>query len=198
MKALDLYFDFSSPYSYLTVARLPTLAQQAGVHVNYKPIVLGSIFNTLGWKGSPFLEQPRKLAHMWVDLQRQADKHQLPFKVPQVFPSNGLMAARVVTAHASSPWVIEFSQRVFRSYFADDRPLDDVDWMAHLLRDLNVDAAAAIALACSNSTKQLLRDITLEADALGVFGAPSMVVGKALFWGNDRLEDALAHCLAGK
>ncbi len=92
---LDFWFDFASTYSYPSAMRLRSLAQQAGVAVSFRPFLLGPIFKAQGWSTSPFNLYPAKGRHMWRDLERICADLALPFRRPDPFPQNSLLAARV-------------------------------------------------------------------------------------------------------
>lgn len=193
---IDVYFDFSSPYSYLSVARIQRIAKPLNITVRLMPIALGAIFQKLGWQSSPFLEQPRKLDYMWIDVARQARKHGLEFRKPDQFPIGSIVAARVATAHTGAQWHDVFCLHVLKAYFVDNKDISQPAVIEKILRDLNLDAEEIISHSTSESAKGSLRARTEQADRLGVFGAPTMVVGDAIFWGDDRLEDAVAYCLS--
>lgn len=92
---MEMWFDFVSPYSYLALNHLDALAQEAGVHVALRPFLLGPIFQTQGWKDSPFWIFPSKGAYMMRDIASLAEKYGFDYKRPQVFPRVGILPARV-------------------------------------------------------------------------------------------------------
>src|SRR6516162_5214575 len=95
---LDFWFDFASTYSYLAAMRIGPLAEKADVRVRFRPFLLGPIFKAQGWTTSPFNLYPAKGRHMWRDLERSCAELQLPFRRPDPFPQNSLLAARVALA----------------------------------------------------------------------------------------------------
>jgi 2-hydroxychromene-2-carboxylate isomerase len=117
----------------------------------------------------------------------------LTFRLPEPFPQNSLLAARVALAGLEQGWGEEFSRRVYLAQFAEGRQIGDAQVVGAIVDALGQDGTAALARAQSDDIKQKLRRNTEEAQRLGVFGAPSFVAGGELFWGNDRLEQALAH-----
>jgi 2-hydroxychromene-2-carboxylate isomerase len=189
--SLELWFEFASTYSYPAVERVEALAAKSGVAVEWHPFLLGPIFRAQGWNDSPFNIYPAKGRYMWRDLERITAKHGLPFRRPTTFPRNGLLAARVACAAAGEPWGPEFVRRVYRANFADDRDIADPGVIADILAGLGQPAEDVIARAGVDATKDVLRRQTERAIALGIFGAPTCVVGTELFWGNDRLEEAI-------
>ena len=190
---LHFWFEFASTYSYLSVARIEDEAAVAGVSVRWEPFLLGPIFAEQGWDDSPFNVYPTKGRYMWRDLERLCDKYGIPFAKPSRFPRNGLLAARVAClARATSErWLPEFVRAVFRANFAQDREIGDATELRSILDSLGQPGAQLVEQAQAPDNKQRLRDQTQRAVEVGIFGAPSFIVGEELFWGNDRLEDAL-------
>lgn len=189
--AIEYWFDFASPYSYLSTAHIDVLARSRSVRVLWRPLLLGPVFRAAGWQGSPFLQQPAKLAWMWTDLERQCARHALPWRKPSQFPRNSLLPARIALAHSDAPWIARFCVEVFELNFVQDSDIDDPAAMHALLTGLGLQAEAVITRAQSPEVKQALREQTEQGTRRGLFGAPSFFVGDALYWGNDQLEDAL-------
>jgi 2-hydroxychromene-2-carboxylate isomerase len=195
---LDFWFDFASTYSYPAALRIGPLAAEAKVQVRFRPFLLGPIFKTQGWDTSPFNLYPAKGRNMWRDLERLCEDLSLPFRKPDQFPQNSLLPARVALAGMDQGWGEAFSVAVYRAQFAEGGRIDDPATLAAILSGLKVDAKAALDLAQSDDNKLRLRAVTEEAQRLGVFGAPTFTTaGGELFWGNDRLEQALRWAKKG-
>ena len=192
MHTIEFWFDFGSNYSYLSMLRIRRLAADAGVQVRLKPFMLGPIFKALGWETSPFVLQTMKGNYVWRDLQRQCTKYGLPWQRPSVFPRNGLLAARVALQGDGEPWLAAFCEQAMQANFAHDRDIGDGTVLAAILDGLGIDSATILAAAGTEAAKHALRERTADAQARGVFGAPMFFVGDEMFWGNDRLEDAIA------
>jgi 2-hydroxychromene-2-carboxylate isomerase len=192
--ALDFWFDFASTYSYPAVMRVRALASAAGVEVKFRPFLLGPIFKAQGWTTSPFNLLPAKGHNMWRDLERICAELSLPpMRRPEPFPQNSILAARVALIGVAQPWGEDFCRAVFSAEFADGRHIDDPETMGAILAKLKVEPSAVLAAALSDDNKTRLRVQTEEAQRLGLFGAPSFTTADGeLFWGNDRLEQALA------
>lgn len=188
---LEIWFEFASTYSYLTVARAEPLLNAAGVEYLWRPFLLGPIFRDRGMDTSPFVIDPIKGAYMWRDMERRAKRYGLPFVRPTIFPANGLQAARIMTAAVQEPWCGTFARTVFTAQFAEGADISDVRVLKSALEACGVDPVRWIDRAGEDQTKRALRDLTDRARSLGIFGAPSFRVGKELFWGDDRLEDAI-------
>jgi 2-hydroxychromene-2-carboxylate isomerase len=193
MHTIEFWFDFGSNYSYLSMMRIRRLAAEAGVRIVLKPFMLGPIFKSLGWETSPFVLQTMKGNYVWRDMERQCAKYGLRWQRPSVFPRNALLAARVALQGEGQSWLDAFCEQVMLANFADDREIGDEAVIHGILAGLGADAAAILAAAGADACKAALRARTAEAQARGIFGAPMFFVGDEMFWGNDRLEDALAH-----
>lgn len=190
---LDFWFDFGSTYSYPAALRIQGLAQAAGVEVRYRPFMLGAVFKAQGWVTSPFNIYPAKGRYMWRDLERLCDDLGLTLVRPNPFPQNSLLAARVAVAGAGEPWVPDFCSAVFRAEFGEGRQIAETGVICDILDDLGVEADPLLGSSGTVEIKARLRSETEEAQRLGVFGSPTFVTEDGeLFWGNDRLEAALA------
>ncbi len=192
MAELAFWYDFASTYSYLSAMRIGERAAAAGLPVRWRPFLLGPLFKEQGWTDSPFNIYPAKGHYMWRDLERLCAKEGLAFRRPSVFPRHSVLAARVALVADGEGWCPQFSTAVFTANFADDRDIAEPATLAAILRDLGQPPDAVLARAGAEETKAALRAQTEKAKRLGLFGAPSFVVGDELFWGNDRLNDALA------
>ena len=198
MAELDLWFDFASTYSYPTAMRLRPLAAEAGVTVKLRPFLLGPIFKAQGWTTSPFNLYTAKGRAMWRDLERICADAGLPFRRPDPFPQNSLLAARVALVGLEAAWGETFCVEVFRAEFGDGQPIDSKDTIAAILKRLDVAPDKVFADAQSDAIKMRLRAQTEEAERRGIFGAPTFTTEDGeLFWGNDRLEQALRWAAKG-
>lgn len=190
--ALDFWFEFASTYSYPAAMRIGALARARGVIVRWRPFLLGPVFKAQGWDNSPFNIYPVKGRYMWRDLERICAAAGLPFVRPAVFPQNTILAARVALVALGEGWGEDFSRAVYAAEFGEGRDIGAPGLIADILTALGRDADAVITRAQADDNKLMLRKNTEEAQALGIFGAPSIVTADGeLFWGNDRLEAAL-------
>jgi 2-hydroxychromene-2-carboxylate isomerase len=191
--------DFASTYSYPAAMRIAPLAQQEGVMLRFRPFLLGPLFKAQGWPTSPFNLYPAKGRHMWRDLERICFDLDLLFRRPEPFPQNSLLAARVALIGLSGSWGEEFCRSVFRAEFAECRQIDDPTVIGDILSQLHIESALVLEAARAETNKVALRTQTGEAEQLGIFGAPSFTTADGeLFWGNDRLERAIAWAKNGR
>jgi 2-hydroxychromene-2-carboxylate isomerase len=194
---LEFWFDFSSNYCYPAIMRIEALAASQGVALQWRPFLLGPVFEALGWRGSPLFQHQAKGRYVWRDMERRCRGYGLPFTRPAVFPRRTLLPMRIATLGAQAPWIGDFCRGVMHMAFAEDRDTDSPAAMHALLLTLQLPAEALIEAALGEDNKVALRARTEEALARGVFGAPACFVGDELFWGDDRLDDALAWARHG-
>jgi 2-hydroxychromene-2-carboxylate isomerase len=189
---IDFWFDFASTYSYVGALRIEDAARAVGEQVRWKPFLLGPIFTAqLGVKTSPFNTQPVRGAYMWRDLERLCAKYGFPFQKPEVFPQRSILAARIALIALDQPWVGDFIRAVFRAEFGEGKDISSQAVLGDVLSALAIDPSPYFQQAETEPVKRQLRAFTDEAQALGIFGAPNVVVKDELFFGQDRIDDAL-------
>jgi 2-hydroxychromene-2-carboxylate isomerase len=188
---IEFWFEFGSNYSYLSVMRIEDAARRRGVRIRWKPFLLGPIFRALGMETSPFVLQKEKGAYVWQDMARQCRKYGLRWTPPSVFPRLGVLPLRVALLGADEAWIGAFCRRVMELNFVFDKDINQAAGLAPILTELGLPAEGILDQAQAESTKALLREQTEQARGKGIFGAPTFFVGTEMFWGNDRLDDAL-------
>lgn len=185
------WYDFASTYSYLAAFSVEETAARAGATVEWRPFLLGPIFAAQGWRDSPFNLYPAKGAYMWRDMERLCERHGLPWKRPSAFPRHSVAAARVTLALGPADRAA-FTRAVYAANFAQDLDISDARVLGECLESIGQPAAEVLLRSGSTEVKDALRAQTAQAQAMGIFGAPTFTVGDEVFWGQDRLEDALA------
>jgi 2-hydroxychromene-2-carboxylate isomerase len=191
MQPVEFWFDFASTYSYPAALRVENIARSANVPMVWRPFLLGPIFKAQGWNDSPFNIYPAKGNYMWRDLERLCESLAIPFRKPSVFPRNSVRVARLACLFSEEPWLPEFVRQMFLANFAHDRDISDPAVVASVLEIVG-QRPSLVTLAQSNEAREKLRTATDHAASVGIFGAPSFLVGSELFWGNERLETAMA------
>ena len=194
IKPIEFWFEFGSNYSYLSVMRIEGLAAENGVQIRWKPFLLGPIFRSFGWESSPFVLQKTKGEYAWKDMVRQCKKYGVPWTQPSKFPRSAILPLRVALVGSDKEWIGAYSRRMMTLNFSEDVDIDTQEVVLQVLTDLGLPAQEIVELAVSDANKLALREQTEAAAARGIFGAPTFFVGEEMFWGNDRLEDAIAHC----
>jgi len=185
------YFDLGSPYAYLAAERVnPLFAEAIGAPPVWEPVLLGGLFRRFGrdsWANGPGREDGI------AEVERRAEAYGLPpLRWPEPFPGNTLPAMRAATYAKQTGRAVAFSLAAFRQAFAAGRDLSDPDNVLIAAAAAELHPRAVSAAVERDSVKGALREATERAGDLGVRGVPSLVVDGEVFWGDDRLERAVA------
>ena len=187
-RALEFYFDVGSPAAYIAWTQVPALAEQCRARVDYKPMLLGGVFQATG-NQSPMMV-PAKGRYVMMDLERHARRLGVPFSQNPFFPINTLtlMRGAVGLQLQDEARMRPYLDAVFRAIWVEGRDMNDAAVVAQVLRAAGFDPEALLALAADPAVKERLKAITAEAVERGVFGAPTFFVGGQMYWGQDRLD----------
>jgi 2-hydroxychromene-2-carboxylate isomerase len=195
--AIEFYFDFSSPYSYIASEQIEALAARTARPLQWRPILLGAVFKESG--GAPLTEVYGPKARYSIrDFARAAAFVGVPYRHPTTFPIGAVAASRAVLwlQREMSPLVAAYIHAVFRAFFVDDRNVGEATVALDVAQSLGIDQVQLAAGVQEDSIKKALRAQVEEAIARGVFGAPTIFVNGEMFWGHDRLaqvERWIAH-----
>jgi 2-hydroxychromene-2-carboxylate isomerase len=185
------YYDLGSPYAYLSAERISGLFTEAGLEQpEWQPVLLGGLFRRFE-RGS-WAETPARAEGM-AEIERRAAEYGLPpIAWPTPWPGNMLVAMRVATFAKQTGRTVSFSLAAFRQAFAAGRDLSDADNVMIAGAACELHPRALLKAVETDVVKSALREATDHAGDLGVEGVPAVVVGDEVFWGDDRLEDAVA------
>lgn len=194
---IDFWVSIGSTYSYLTVMRLKAVEQETGVKFRWRPFSVRAIM--IEQKNIPFVGKPVKLAYMWRDIERRARARGLEPRLPAPYPLKEFdLANRVSIVGEIEGWCADYVQAVYRHWFHASREPGLEPGLSDVLREIGQSPARVVDLAGSDAAGARYRQATEEAKALGVFGSPTFVVDGEVFWGDDRLEDALRWLERGR
>jgi 2-hydroxychromene-2-carboxylate isomerase len=184
------YYDLGSPYAYLSAERISALFVEAGIEQpEWQPILLGGLFGRFD-RGSWAETEAR--AEGMAEVERRAGEYGLPPIVwPDPWPGNTLTAMRVATFAKQTGRAVSYSLAAFRQAFAAGRDLSEPDNVAIAAAACELHPRALAQAVKTAGVKDALRAATEDAGERGVFGVPSVRVGEQVFWGDDRLEDAV-------
>jgi len=188
--SLDFYFFYGSIHSYLSVMRVDALAATAQIAVRWQPFNLREIL--IEQNNTGFTKNAVKMDYFWRDLERRAKHQNIPFVGRAPYPADpDLLALRVGLVAAQEGWCAEYSRATFHDWFIERRPPGVGDHVAQILTSLGKPPQPIIGRAIGAEGDRLLQVATDSARQLGIFGAPTFAIGREIFWGDDRLEDAL-------
>jgi 2-hydroxychromene-2-carboxylate isomerase len=194
---LEFFYDYSSPWTYLAFTKIEDLCRRVGAEIEWRPILVGGIFNTVNPSVYQFRETPvpAKAKYLSKDLQDWADFYGLKILFPpSVFPVNSVKSLRGALVALEHGKISEYSHAVFRAYWSDDRDISRDDELRAIVESVGIDAAEYFQKIGRAEYKDRVRANTDEVIARGGFGTPTMFVGDSMFFGNDRLplvEEAL-------
>ena len=187
---LDFYFFYGSIHSYLSVMRVDPLAAAAQVEVRWRPFNLREIL--IEQNNTAFTKNDVKMNYVWHDVERRAARHGIPFAGRAPYPADpDLLALRVGLIAAQESWCADYSRATFSEWFIGRRAPGVADHTERVLASLGKAAGPIIANAQGADGTRLVKEATDRARKLGIFGAPTFAVGPEIFWGDDRLEEAL-------
>lgn len=190
MGQLDFFYFFGSGYAYLSVLRIADLAAKEGVTVNWRPFNVRPLMRE---NNVMLRDEAQKVRYLWRDIERRSAQHGLPFVKPPPWPTEPeLLASRVAMVAAEEGWVTPYTVESFRAWYLDGLPLGTPESLAAILPRVGQDPARVMTLADRPQATARLEAETEAARRLGAFGSPSFAVGDELFWGDDRLEEAVA------
>jgi 2-hydroxychromene-2-carboxylate isomerase len=188
---IDFWFTMGSTYSYLSVMRLADVERMSGTRFRWRPFHLLLILQEM--KHVPFADKPAKSHYMWRDIERRAAMYGLPAVLPAPYPAKQSIAANLVAiAGMREGWGADFVRAAYRRWMQKGEETGSEPNLSSSLRDIGQDPARVLALANGEEINKLLLSETDAARQLGVFGSPSFTVGREIFWGDDRLEDAVS------
>lgn len=191
MPGIDLWFSCGSTYTYLAVMSLSDAEARHGVRFRLRPFNLGVLFNEMGrW---PFPEGLPKTRYMWRDIERRAMTMGLPARLPAPYPApNTPLANRVAYVALQHRWGRDYLRASYSAWFERGLMPGEPDNVSESLAAVGQNVEAVMSEVERSGAGEALSRETDQARELGIFGAPTFAVGEELFWGHDRLDDAVA------
>ena len=186
---IDFYFDIISPYSYIAYKKI---LRTQNVKFNYKPILLGGLHKLEGITAPAF--NTHKMKNMKNDCELVAYKNEINFSWNSKFPINSLYMMRGYLILEEDK-KIQYLDSFFNAYWKDNLDLNKKKNIIKILENLEIDSKHFFEAIENENVKDKLKKFTLDAFKKNVFGAPTFIVNKKMFWGQDRLEYALDEIL---
>ena len=188
---IEFFFDCSSPWTWLAFRNIQPIAREIGVEVQWKPVLVGGIFNAVNPSVYEFRERgvPAKQAYLRKDLADWARLAGISIRFPPtVFPVNSVKAMRGCLLLEPDGLLVPFAEAVFHAYWSDDRDISQDAVLAEICAGVGVEPERFFAGIARADIKDRLRANTEEVIARGGFGSPTMFVGgDDMYFGNDRL-----------
>ena len=188
IKSFDFYFDFISPYSYLAHKQIRGIERKKNIQINYKPILLGGLHKLVGITAPAFINPKAKF--MIKDCKMVAKKFNIKFYFNSFFPINSINLMRgllIIKNNIKNNYIDNF----FEAYWQDGLNLGDEKTFFNVLKKCKIKKNDFLMKIKDQKTKDKLTKLTKDAYMKDIFGAPTFVVNKKIFWGQDRFEYAL-------
>jgi 2-hydroxychromene-2-carboxylate isomerase len=189
-KTVEFFYDYSSPWTYLAFTRIEEVCRRSAARLEWRPILVGGIFNTVNPSVYESRERPvlPKARYMAKDLQDWADLYALRLRFPpSVFPVNSVKSLRGALVALEHDKIAPYSQAVFSAYWADDRDISRDDVLGSIVDSVGLPREEYFEKIARSEYKDRVRANTEECVRRGGFGSPTMFVKESMFFGNDRL-----------
>jgi len=194
---IDFWISIGSTYSYLSVMRIEDVAKANGIKFRWRSFSVRSIM--IEQNNIPFRDKPVKMNYMWRDIARRAQMYQLPARLPAPYPLREFdLANKVAIVGEDTDWGKAYIRASYRRWFQEGQEPGSEPNLSDSLREVGQHPAVIIEQARSEPAERRYQQATLEAKSLGIFGSPTFAVNGELFWGDDRLDDAIDWLRQGR
>ena len=191
MKNIDFYFSIGSTYTYLSVTRMLDVEKKHQVKFNWLPFSVRSIMKEMN--NIPFpKEKMNKVNYMWRDIERRAEGYGFFAKTPVPYPLTEFdLANKLALLGLKEGWGVDYIRLTYKRWFQEGKEPATEPNISEIFKELKIDKEKAIKdVNSSEIEKQYLKN-TESARENKVFGSPSFIVNSEIFWGDDRMEDAI-------
>ena len=192
-KTIDFYFDFISPYAFISFQQIKSLKFKQEFKFRLKPVLLGGLHNLHKITAPAFI--PAKAKFMIRDCKMVSEKCKISFKFNSYFPIKTVDLMRGVLIAEEDGIANNYIDKIFETMWVSGLNLNDQQVVDKTLKNLEINPKTFSLRLSSQNIKDELKERTQEAYEKGVFGAPTFLVNNKIFWGQDRLEYALAESL---
>ena len=197
MARIDFWFSTGSTYSYLSVMRLGQVAAETGIDFVWRLFNVRAIM--VAQNNIPFANKPVKTAYMWRDIARRAGKYGLAPRLPAPYPISDLpLANQVALIGMREGWGSAYVRETYRLWFEEGEVAGAEPNLSRAIAAAGQEPEGVLARAAGEEAVAALAQETERAMALGIFGSPSFVVDGEVFWGDDRLDDAISWARDGR
>ena len=191
MSGIDFYFSIGSTYTYLSVTRILDVEQKHGVKFNWKPFSVRAIMKEMN--NIPFpKDKKNKVEYMWRDIERRAEGYGFFAKTPVPYPLTQFdLANKLAILGLREGWGIDYVQTTYKRWFQENKEPATEPNISEICSELKLDKDKIISKANSEEIEKEFLENTDSARKNKIFGSPSFIVNNEIFWGDDRMEDAI-------
>ena len=188
-KTIEFYFDFSSPYSYIGYEEIKRIEKKDSIIIKYMPIFLGGLHNAAGVTPAAFIDVKSK--YMIEDTKLICEKKNIKFIFNSYFPIKTVSFMRGVLIAEEDSFRKIYIEKIFNAIWKDGLNMNDKTVIEKVLKNMELNPEIFLSKLSDNKIKVKLRKLTDDALKKGIFGAPTFLVNKKIFWGQDRLSYAV-------
>ena len=191
MKNIDFYFSIGSTYTYLSVTRILDMEKQHEVKFNWKPFSVRAIMKEMN--NIPFpKDKINKVNYMWRDIERRAEGYGFSAKTPVPYPLSEFdLANKIAILGLTKDWGIAYIRLTYRKWFQEGKEPAISPSISEICKELKLNENEIISAAKSKVILDKYELNTETARENKIFGSPTFIVDKEIFWGDDRMEDAI-------
>ena len=191
MSNIDFFFSIGSTYTYLSVTRILEVEKKNQVKFTWKPFSVRAIMKEMN--NIPFpKDKLNKVNYMWRDIERRAEGYGFFSKTPVPYPLSEFdLANQIAILGLEKGWGIDYVRLTYKKWFQEGKEPAIDPSITEVCRELNIDKDEIISQA---NSKEIINNYNLNTNSARdnkIFGSPSFVVKNEIFWGDDRMEDAI-------
>ena len=192
MTEIDFWFSIGSTYTFLSVNRISEVAKRENIKFNWKPFSVRKIM--MDMDNIPFTPPSKKIKsdYMWRDIERRAKFYDFHALVPAPYPLKEFdLANQIAILGMNEGWGIEYAISTYKRWFQEGKEPATEPNISEICSELKLDKDEVILSANSEEIEKEFLANTDSARNNKVFGSPSFIVNNEIFWGDDRMEDAI-------
>ena len=191
MNNIDFYFSIGSTYTYLTVTRILDVENKHQVKFNWKPFSVRAIMKEMN--NIPFpKEKMNKVNYMWRDIERRAERYGFFAKTPVPYPLSEFdLANQIAILGLEKDWGIDYVRLTYKKWFQEGKEPAIEPSISEVCNELKLNKDEITSEALKKEIQDKYEANTNSARENKIFGSPSFVVKNEVFWGDDRMEDAI-------
>ena len=188
-KFIEFYFDFGSPYSYIAYKEIKKIEKKNTFKIKYMPICLGGLHDSAGITPAAFISIKAK--YMIKDTKLVSEKKNIKFKFNYYFPIKTVNFMRGVIIAEEDNFEKFYIEKIFNAIWKDGLNMNDQSIIEKVIKNMDINPKTFLLRATDIKIKDKLKKLTDDALKKGIFGAPTFLINKKIFWGQDRLSYAV-------
>ena len=188
---IDFYFSIGSTYTYLAVTRIPDVEKKYQVQFNWKPFSVRAIMKEMN--NIPFpKDKLNKVNYMWRDIERRSESYGFFAKTPVPYPLSEFdLANQIAILGLDKGWGVDYVRLTYKKWFQEGKEPAIEPSISETCKKLKLNKNDIISEAKKKSIEDKYIANTNSARENKIFGSPTFVINKEIFWGDDRMEDAI-------